>query len=180
MFSFFQRLKNRVFTWFRLKLFSISRKTLRQYFNLQRNLKWRIFFNLAVFITLVFCPYLDKLYQGWVESEPYHMCYIILICSVFNLYFIRFFFTLPGFSFLHDIKFFLLKSKSFWLYMNSLLISFKKYSLFVWHQKALTNVKLFFEYIDFILSKFLFWRPLFKRFSYFGNFRLTNSKFYKN
>ncbi len=178
--SFFQSLKNKFSRWFRLKLFSISGKTLKQYFTIQRNTKWRFFVNLYILITLIFCPYLDNIYQNWVESEPYHMFYIIFVYSFFNLYLIRFFFTLPGFSFLFDIKQFLLKLKNPAVYLNLVFTNLKKYFLFLMNEKFFNSSKLTIAFVSTLISKFLFWRPLFKRFSYFGNFKLTNSKFNKN
>jgi hypothetical protein len=172
--------KNKLSRWFKLKLFSISGKTLKQYFNIQRNLKWRVFFNMYILVTLIFCPYLDNMYQNWVEAEPYHMYYIVAVYSIFNLFFIRFFFVLPGFSFLLDVKKFLLKLKYPTAYYGFLKNEFKKYLFFLKNEKFSSSTKLLSAYVSYFFSKFLLWRPLFKRFSYFGNFRLTNSKFNKN
>ena len=178
--TFFEVLKKRIFNWFRLKLFSISGKSLKQYFTVQRNLKWRFFSNLYIYLTLVYCPYLDKMYQNWVDQEPYHVYYIIFVCSLLNLFFVRFFFTLPGFSIIYDVKLMKLKLKNSTVYINLLVSELKKFLYFVFFYKFGNFFKSFFKYFNNFFSKFIFWRPLFKRFSYFGNFRLTNSKFTKN
>jgi hypothetical protein len=99
-----------------------------------------------------------------------------LAFSVVNLYVIRFFFTLPGSGFFLDIKYFFLNLKNAAAFFNKVVFGLRKYILFIYNERFLNGVKSLIRLVDALLSKFLFWRPLFKRFSYLGNFKLTNSK----
>jgi hypothetical protein len=108
------------------------------------------------------------------------MYYIIFAYSIFNLFFIRFFFALPGFSFLLDVKQTVLKLKNPLVYLTLLMVNVKKYFFFLSKKRFFNQFKLIRSFINLLTAKFLLWRPLFKRFSYFGNFKLTNSKFFKN
>lgn len=80
------------------------------------------------------------------------------------------------------IQFLLLKLKNFWKFINFFKINFQKIFLYLIDYKFYKNLNvikfLVFKLIDFNLL----WRPLFKRFSYFGNYKNSRSKFikYKN
>ena len=77
------------------------------------------------------------------------------------------------------LKLFLLKFKNVWKMANFIKIDLSKIYLYLIEYKLYTNINV----IKFICLKFinfnLLWRPLFKRFSYFGNYKNSRAKFLK-
>jgi len=141
--------------------------------------KYKFFLYFYIFITMALCPWLDNLFNFWYDSETYNIYYIIFFCSVIN-YFLNKYLIIPSKDML-NFRLFFLHLKSLYFYLNRLYIKFFKNLIFfkneVFKKSYIYN---FIKSNWYNLSNyFIYWRPLFKRFSYFGYYRLTKSKFFK-
>jgi hypothetical protein len=145
-----------------------------------RSSKYKFYLYIYIFITMVMCPWLDNLANDWLNSEPYSFYYMFAFLFLLN-FFLNYIITIPSKNTL-DLKVFSLKLKSFYFYINWLVIRFSKVFLFFKNEIILKGFS--FNFVKTFLSNFcnyfIYWRPLFKRFSYFGFYRLTKSKFFKN
>jgi hypothetical protein len=66
--------------------------------------------------------------------------------------------------------------KNFTNFLNLVVLKFKKLIIYVSY-KFNKVITLFIYFKNFLLNLFILWRPLFKRLSYFGNFKNSRSKF---
>ncbi len=149
-------------------------------FFLDRSAKYKFFLYLYVFLTMTFCPWLDNLFNYWYNLETYNVYYIIFFCFLVN-YFLNMFIIIPTKNTL-NFKLFFLNIKSFYFYTNNLIFKFLKIFVFLKNEVFLKSFlfNLFSFLTNSFTNYFTYWRPLFKRFSYFGFNKLTKSKFYKN
>lgn len=142
--------------------------------------KYRFFVYFYIFITMSLCPWLDDLFNFWYDLETYNIYYIISICSVIN-YFLNMYLVIPTKNTL-NLKLLFLKLKSSHLYVNKLYVIFFKNLIFfkneIFKKNSIYNFAK--KNLNSLFNYFIYWRPLFKRFSYFGYYRLTKSKFFKN
>ena len=145
-----------------------------------RCVKYKFFLYFYIFLTMVFCPFLDNLFNNWYDVETYNLYFIIFFCFSLN-YVLNMFLTIPTKN-TFFFKLFFLKIKSFYFYSNSLLFKFLKIFIFLKNEVFLKSSVFNWFDLNFnnFLNYFVYWRPLFKRFSYFGFNRLSKSKFYKN
>jgi len=85
-------------------------------------------------------------------------------------------------NFIADFKinFTLLKIKKLSIFLNFIKINAQKVFLYLVDYKTYKFVRLVKSFFSWFLSKTLLWRPLFKRFSYFGNYKSSRGKFINN
>lgn len=145
-----------------------------------RATKFKFFLYTYIFFTMMLCPWLDNLFNDWYNKEPYGFYYLVVFLFLFNCV-INYFMVIPSKNTL-DFKLFFLKIKSFLLYVNYLYLEFLKIFNFLKNEIFLKSFifNSFSNSFKKFANYFTYWRPLFKRFSYFGFNRLTKSKFFKN
>lgn len=144
-----------------------------------RSTKYKFLLYAYVFITMVFCPWLDDLFNFWYDLETYNLYYMLFFCFSVN-YLLNLLVIIPTNNTL-DFKLFFLNLKSFFFYLNSLFTKFLKNFFFFKNEVFLKSFLFNFLKLNSNLftNYFTYWRPLFKRFSYFGFNKLTKSKFFK-
>ena len=144
-----------------------------------RSSKYKFFLYTYIFITMSLCPWLDDIFNVWYDFETYNLYYIIFFCFFLNV-FLNVFLTIPTKNTL-DFKLFFLNLKSFYFYFNSFAVKFLKNFNFL--KNEVFYKSFIFNFLKLNLNSFInyftYWRPLFKRFSYFGYHRLSKSKFFK-
>jgi hypothetical protein len=145
-----------------------------------RSSKYKFFLYFYIFITMSFCPWLDNLFNNWYDLETYNLYYVIFFCFFFN-YVLNIILIIPTKNTL-DFKLFFLNLKSFYFYINNFFFKFLKIFIFLKNEVIFKSFLFNWFLLNFnsFLNYFTYWRPLFKRFSYFGFNKLTKSKFYKN
>ena len=114
-FSLKQTYKNNIGS-FKFKFFS------------DRSSKYKFLLYFYIFLTMVFCPWLDNLFNNWYNLETYNLYFIIFFCFFLN-YFLNMFFIIPTKNTL-DLKLFFLSIKSLHFYLNSILFKFLKFFIF--------------------------------------------------
>lgn len=145
-----------------------------------RSSKYKLFLYTYIFTTMALCPWLDNLANDWLNSEPYSFYYMFVFLFLLN-FFLNYLISIPSKNTL-DLRVFFLKIKSIYFYFSWLLIRFSKVFLFLKNEIFLKSFVFNFTKLNVsnFCNYFTYWRPLFKRFSYFGFYRLTKSKFFKN
>jgi hypothetical protein len=138
--------------------------------------KIRFFFAWYIIITMIFCPFFTKMVNDFASSNEYHFYYFFFGIYFFNIFiFSRF---VPYREYTIDLSWELLGL--YWsnvrIFFNIIWIRILKVLNFI-----LDKTKRSFTFIKFIFAKvrgyFLTWKPLFKRLSYFGNYKSSRSKF---
>jgi len=141
--------------------------------------KYKFILYLYIFVTMALCPYLDNLFNEWFDSEPYNFYYMLFFLILTNIL-INLLMTIPTKQLL-TFKLFFIKIKSFYNYIWLLYCKLNKLIFFLLNEVVfksfLFNVSK--KFLKNICTYFTYWRPLFKRFSYFGFYKLTKSKFFK-
>lgn len=141
--------------------------------------KYKYILYIYIFITMTFCPWLDNLFNNWYDLEIYNFYIMLLILFTLN-FFLNMIMFIPAKNTL-NFKLFFLKLKSFYFYLNSFLVKLNK--IYIFFKNEILFKSFFFNFIKLNLIKFsnyfTYWRPLFKRFSYFGFYKLSKSKFFK-
>lgn len=134
-----------------------------------------------IVVTLQLCPYLRDLFTNFCNEEPYHFYYILLSTILLN-FVLNKFVKIPLKGLNASFKNFSLKANSFYVFLCFIFTKFQKIILFL--KNEVLFKKFFFNFFkklfNFIKDFIFFWKPLFKRFSYFGFYKLTKSKFFKN
>lgn len=129
---------------------------------------------------MMLCPWLDNLFNNFYNNEPNAFYYMLVAFFVIN-YVINLFMVIPSKNTV-NIKDLFIKIKSFFLFISSLFFKFLKAFNFFKNEIFLKSflVIAITQFFKKIVNCFISWKPLFKRFSYFGFNRLTKSKFFKN
>jgi hypothetical protein len=121
----------------------------------------------SFFITLNFFSYLDSFFSLFKEPQPAKIVNTKFFFNKFkNSLFLRlraFFFYFSKFSVRQLFWYLLLNFKTFF----SQLVSFYYSSAFIFYLKS---------FLTTVANKFLYWKPLFKRSSYFGYYRSTRTR----
>lgn len=144
-----------------------------------RSSRYKFYVYFYIFFTMTLCPWLDNLFNNWYDLETYNLYYIIIFSFLFN-FLINSIIIIPTKNTL-EFRFFFLQIKSFYFYINNLFVIFLKKFIFFKNEVFLKSFFFNFFKLNFnnFSNYFTYWRPLFKRFSYFGYYRLTKSKFFK-
>lgn len=147
--------------------------------NLKKSNFLIFFLRFYIFITATVCPYFGDMINDFVSFNQYSFFYFYFFLFVLNIIlhsYVRSSFL--SFDLVTEYIVFFLKNTN--QFVEYLVIRLKKIFYFLINKK----LEKFFFIISFFKSSFLkffyLWRPLFKRFSYFGNFRLVKNKNYKN
>lgn len=142
--------------------------------------KWKFFFVSYILITLIFCPYFRWMVSDFIEENENAFYYFFFGASFFNIFIFSRFVTLKEYRVDLFIKYLNLFSKNLFFFLNFIKIKITKVLFFIFSNK-LAKLFAFLKSISvFVLQKFLIWRPLFKRFSYFGNYKSSRNKFIIN
>ena len=168
-------LKNKIFNFF-WKPETNSTHQLKEYvwFSSKAS-KWKFFIVSYVLITLVFCPYFYNMVSDFIETNNNAFFYFYLVFSILNVFIFSKFVKLKEYQIdlFTNLLIFLLKH--FFNFLNLIWIRFSKIFLFIFPYK-LNKIIYFFKKVN--SSFYLLWRPLFKRLSYFGNYKNSRSKFF--
>lgn len=159
-------------------IFSFSKKNSinEAFYDHSKLTKWRLGISSYIIITAIFCPYLNRLVSDFNETNSFSFYYYIIICSFINFFIFSRFVTLKEYKFDLLLKLSCLFFKNFFLFINLIRIKLIKLWFFLVNQSQKQSY--WFTYIKLVTTNlFVFWRPLFKRFSYFGSYKNTRSKF---
>ena len=132
-----------------------------------------ILVTLYVYITLVYCPYLDRKWQILIENDNLALFYVaffgfltkMLICKRTKEY--------SFYSLDLNISFF----KNFNSYFSTFFIKFNKVVFFKKNVIFKNFFFIFKNFINFLQQNFLFWKPLFKKSSYFSLYKSSVSRY---
>lgn len=147
------------------------------FLKINRKTKNIIYFTLYVYITLVFCPYLNNLFEFELENDPYFFIYITFMGLCFNYinsYWTQSYHYLMVFS---NFKVFLFKLYD--LFINYYWISVKQFYLFFLNNIFIYLLNLFSKISTIVYLRWVVWSPLFKRTSYFSFYSSFRSKYIK-
>ena len=115
--------------------------------------------------------------SDFVESNENAFFYFFFGCSFFNVFVFSRFVTLKEYRIDLFIKYLNFFVKNLFFFLNYIRIKITKVLFFIFSHK-LVKLLTFLKSINvFFLQKFLIWRPLFKRLSYFGNYKSSRSRF---
>lgn len=162
---------------FSFSKYGINQQSFKNTFTISKKNKNLLILCSYVFITLVYCPYLDNHLNDQIDNNPLFFLYMTLFGFFFNIWnsrrtntwkFISFPNLLPKVNFSNFNIFF----KIFKNNLSKFLI-FLKNSVF---QKLIFSLTKLFGYV---CSKFVFWKPIFKKSSYFSFYKSIISKFKK-
>ena len=137
-----------------------------------------------VLITIFFSIFLEFLTSFWLIFDEFVFIDNLYV-FIFLIFFLNSFFMANNkveFNFNFDVLYkfllFLIKTPNYML--NYVLISFKKIYTFLVYFKNKFYIDSSFIFLRRYFSKyFIIWRPLFKKFSYFGYYRSNRSKWIK-
>ena len=137
-----------------------------------------------VLITIFFSIFLEFLTSFWLIFDEFVFIDNLYV-FIFLIFFLNSFFMTNNkveFNFNFDVLYkfllFLIKTPNYML--NYVLISFKKIYTFLVYFKNKFYIDSSFIFLRRYFSKyFIIWRPLFKKFSYFGYYRSNRSKWIK-
>lgn len=115
--------------------------------------------------------------SDFVEYNENAFFYFFFGSSFFNVFIFSRFVPLKEYRIDLFIKYlvFFLKNLSF--FFNFIKTKITKILFFIFSGKLRKLFAFLKSWSTFFLQKFLIWRPLFKRFSYFGNYKSSRSKF---
>lgn len=131
--------------------------------------------SLYVFITLIMCPYLDDKLNYFVDCNEFACFYLFAFTFLTRLLFRKFYiyrnknlgFSKDGNSnILINFRVFFMRLKSI-NFFNFLIVNLKKVFSFFRFNVNFSNFSNFFKKHFSVIS----WRPLFKRWSYYGNYK---------
>lgn len=137
-----------------------------------------------ILTTLIFSFFLEFLTSFWLIFDQFIFIDKLYV-YIFILFFILNFFIFKNkseFNFNHDIlyKYYLFFFKTPNFFFNSVIVNFKKiftYLIYFRNKAYIDFANIFFK--KFSNKFFIIWRPLFKKFSYFGYYRANRSKWIK-
>lgn len=129
------------------------------------------------FVISVILPEIDSSLQHFYNNNHMFVIYCCILTIFVRITFSKDFRT----NYIFDLKiqFWLLKLKNFWKFINFIKINFQKIYLYLIEYKFYNNLNIIRFWIARLIDFNLLWRPLFKRFSYFGNYKNSRSKFIK-
>jgi len=139
---------------------------------------WSVLFLLylvVVFITPELDTFIQFLFfQNFILTTT--LITSIILCRIFFLG------SHNASNFITDLKigFIFIKAKKLNLFFNFIKINVQKIFLYLVNYKTHRFVKLVKSALSWFSRNNLLWRPLFKRFSYFGNYKNSRGKFFNN
>lgn len=135
---------------------------------------------LYIGFTFEACPFFWDIIDSGIFDNPYFFYYSFFFLFLMNYYFV---FWSESFNNNKDVlyKFFSLLWRPFSIFFTLAYAHIKRYVhfsvYFNWFRSITTYLNLIY---NFCLFYFLIWRPLFRKWSYFGYFRTNRSKWWKN
>lgn len=135
---------------------------------------------LYLFLTFQVCPFFWAIVDKSALDEPYYLYTSFLFCLILN-FFISYW--RENFNNNKDIlyKFFSLFFKPFSIFFTLAYAHLKRFFYFSNNFNLVKFVEFFSNFLNkFNIKSFLIWRPLFRKWSYFGYFKSNRSKWWKN
>lgn len=132
-------------------------------------------------LTFEMCPLFWNVIEFSVHHKHFFFYSSFLVCFLFN-YFILNLEWKEIFNKNADLalKFFTTLTTNFSIFINFFVVELKRFINFLLdfkYRKTILTLLLFLK--DKISTKFNLWRPLFKKWSYFGYYRTNRSKWFK-
>jgi hypothetical protein len=154
----------------------VSVSSLRSFFKISKKNRNVVLFVTYVYVTLVFCPYLDDIFNDLLDNDPFFFVYVTLFGLTFNIINSKY---TNDYKFL-DFSFF----KNFYrtnvvMFFKSIFIKLRldKFILFFYDNVLLVFFKIFKKLYRYVSSFFIAWIPLFKKSSYYAFYKSFISKF---
>lgn len=137
------------------KIFFISQVRLdfKNFFKMSRRNRNVILLCLYIYTTLVFCPYLDDLFNNSLDNDQFFFIYVTIFGFSFNIINSK---VTNDFKFLVYPDFLKLKVATINFYLCDFLINFEKFFLFLNYNVLLFLFGVLEKFYWFILSYFVF------------------------
>jgi hypothetical protein len=146
----------------------------RSFFKISKKNRNIVIATLYIYVTLVFCPYLDDKFNYLLDNDQFFFIYVTLSGLTFNILNSQ---RNNDYKFVNYSFFKCFSYSNLIIFFKSALASLNKFSLFFYRNILLVTVKMFRKLYTRLLAPFTFWTPLFKKSSYFAFYKSFISKF---
>jgi len=135
---------------------------------------------LYIGFTFEVCPFFWDIIDSGIFDNPYFFYYSFIILFLINYLFIIW---KESFNNNKDVlyRFFSLLIRPFSIFFTLVFAHLKRFFHFLFNFEYKSSIKTVYNLLKNIdFKSFLIWKPLFKKWSYFGYFRTNRSKWWKN